>query len=110
LPLAAEQRPVGRYRPRLKELEVVGLISREDAPPPVATVLYELSETGLALQPVLKELGLWGRRFMTDERPEDAFRAEWLAYAPELFTTDTDPDAHQQSSNSARPVTRPSSS
>ncbi|MEV4261581.1 helix-turn-helix domain-containing protein [Kribbella sp. NPDC049584] len=76
---------------RLRELEDVGLITRTDAPPPVATVLYELSDTGLALQRVLKELGLWGLRFMSDERPGDAFRAEWLAYAPEWFTTDADP-------------------
>ncbi len=32
---------------RLKELEEAGLISREDAPPPVATVLYTLTENGL---------------------------------------------------------------
>jgi len=78
---------------RLKELEEAGLITREDAPPPVATVLYALSEDGLALEPVLKALGLWGLRFMTDERPDDAFQARWLAYAPTWFTTDADPDA-----------------
>ncbi|GLY77068.1 winged helix-turn-helix transcriptional regulator [Actinoallomurus iriomotensis] len=78
---------------RLKELEGAGLITREDAPPPVATVLYKLSETGLALEPVLKALGLWGLRFMADERPDDAFQAQWLAYAPAWFTTDADPDA-----------------
>ncbi|MFD7898746.1 winged helix-turn-helix transcriptional regulator [Streptomyces sp. NPDC059743] len=77
---------------RLKELEAAGLITREDAPPPVATALYDLSETGLALQPVLREIGLWGLRFMTDERADDAFQAQWLAYAPAWFTTDADPD------------------
>ncbi|MFJ1597438.1 winged helix-turn-helix transcriptional regulator [Streptomyces sp. NPDC088261] len=77
---------------RLKELEAAGLIAREDAPPPVATALYHLSETGLALQPVLRAIGLWGLRFMTDERPDDAFQAQWLAYAPAWFTTDADPD------------------
>jgi DNA-binding HxlR family transcriptional regulator len=77
---------------RLKELEDAGLITREDAPPPVATALYALSEDGLALEPVLKALGLWGLRFMTDERPDDAFQARWLAYAPTWFTTDADPD------------------
>jgi DNA-binding HxlR family transcriptional regulator len=69
---------------RLKELEDAGLITREDAPPPVATALYALSEDGLALEPVLKALGLWGLRFMTDERPDDAFQARWLAYAPHV--------------------------
>lgn len=78
---------------RLKELEAAGLITREDAPPPVATALYTLSESGRALEPVLKALGLWGLRFMADERPDDAFRAQWLAYAPAWFTTDSDPDA-----------------
>jgi DNA-binding HxlR family transcriptional regulator len=78
---------------RLKELEDTGLISREDAPPPVATVLYTLTENGLALEPVLKALGLWGLRYMADERPADAFQARWLAYAPAWFTTDANPDA-----------------
>jgi DNA-binding HxlR family transcriptional regulator len=78
---------------RLKELEDAGLIAREDAPPPVATVLYTLTENGLTLEPVLKALGLWGLRYMTDQRPEDAFQARWLAYAPAWFTTDADPDA-----------------
>jgi DNA-binding HxlR family transcriptional regulator len=78
---------------RLKELEEAGLITREDAPPPIATVLYTLSETGRALEPVLKALGLWGLRFMAEERPDDAFQARWLAYAPEWFAIDADPDA-----------------
>jgi len=78
---------------RLKELEAAGLITREDAPPPIATVLYTLSEAGQALAPALKALGQWGLRFMAEERPEDAFRAQWLAYAPEWFTVDDDPAA-----------------
>jgi DNA-binding HxlR family transcriptional regulator len=78
---------------RLRELEDAGLISREDAPPPVATTLYKLTEDGLGLEPVLKALGLWGLQYMTVERPEDAFQAQWLAYVPAWFTTDADPDA-----------------
>ncbi len=78
---------------RLKELEDAGLVAREEAPPPVAAVLYTLTENGLTLEPVLKALGLWGLRLMADERPEDAFQARWLAYAPAWFTTDADPAA-----------------
>ncbi len=77
---------------RLKELEDSGLIRREDAPPPIATTLYDLTDDGRALEPVLKAIGLWGLRFMGDERPGDAFQASWLAYAPEWFDIDTDPD------------------
>jgi len=76
---------------RLKELEDTGLISRLDAPPPIATTVYELTDDGRALKPVLKALGMWGLRYMGDERPEDAFKASWLAYAPAWFTTDADP-------------------
>jgi DNA-binding HxlR family transcriptional regulator len=77
---------------RLRELEAAGLITREDAPPPIATALYELTETGRALEPVLKALGMWGLRLMAEERPDDAFKAQWLAYAPAWFTTDADPE------------------
>src|SRR2546422_856724 len=58
---------------RLKELEEAGLISREDAPPPIATTLYDLTEDGRALEPVLKAVATWGLRYMADERPGDAF-------------------------------------
>jgi DNA-binding HxlR family transcriptional regulator len=77
---------------RLKELEETGLITRYDAPPPVATPLYELTQDGADLEPVLKQIGLWGLRRMTDDRAEDAFQASWLAYAPAWFTADADPD------------------
>jgi len=76
---------------RLKELEDAGLVSRDDAPPPVATALYTLTEDGRALEPVLKALGLWGLRYMRTERLADTFQAQWLAYAPAWFTADADP-------------------
>jgi DNA-binding HxlR family transcriptional regulator len=78
---------------RLRELEDAGLVAREDAPPPVATVLYTLTENGLTLEPVLKAVGLWGLKYMSEERPNDAFQAHWLAYAPAWFTADAEPDA-----------------
>jgi DNA-binding HxlR family transcriptional regulator len=76
---------------RLKELEESGIVRHEYAAPPVATQLYELTDDGRALEPVLRALGLWGLRHMGDERPDDAFHADWLAYAPAWFTADTDP-------------------
>ena len=76
---------------RLKDLEQAGLIIRYDAPPPVATVLYELTSDGADLEPVLRQIGLWGLRCMIDERADDAFQASWLAYAPAWFTTDAEP-------------------
>jgi DNA-binding HxlR family transcriptional regulator len=76
---------------RLKEMEAEGLVTRRDAPPPVATMLYELTEAGLALEPVLRALGLWGLQCMSDDRPDDAFKGHWLAYAAAWFATDAEP-------------------
>src|SRR5947207_3653412 len=63
---------------RLRELEAAGLIEREDAPPPVATTLFRLTERGAALEPVISELGRWGLPLMRDDRPDDEFRGQWL--------------------------------
>ncbi len=78
---------------RLKELEDDGLITRQDAPPPVATPLYALTEEGLSLAPVLNALGEWGRHLMVAEHPGDAFRVHWLAYAAASFAADSEPEA-----------------
>jgi DNA-binding HxlR family transcriptional regulator len=76
---------------RLKELEEVGLVVRSEAAPPVATPVYELTASGRALKPVLAELAQWGLPLMTEERDDDEFRAEWMAYFPAWFATDGDP-------------------
>jgi DNA-binding HxlR family transcriptional regulator len=78
---------------RLKDLEEAGLITSDDAPPPVATVLYSLTPQGRALEPVLKSLGRRGLHLMVADQAGDAFQSPWLAYAVEWFTTDTQPAA-----------------
>lgn len=45
---------------RLRELEADGLVRRETLPPPASVAVYELTERGRALEPVLVELGRWG--------------------------------------------------
>jgi DNA-binding HxlR family transcriptional regulator len=45
---------------RLRELEDAGLVARRRLPPPAASQVYELTERGRALEPVLLELGRWG--------------------------------------------------
>jgi DNA-binding HxlR family transcriptional regulator len=78
---------------RLKDLEDDGLVTREDAPPPVATTLYALTDEGRALKPVLNALRQWGRHLMVVEHPDDAFQAHWLAFAAASFTADAEPQA-----------------
>lgn len=45
---------------RLRDLEAVGVISRNTLPPPAASRVYELTDRGRELQPVLHALGRWG--------------------------------------------------
>ena len=78
---------------RLRELEHAGLITREDAPPPIATTLFRLTPRGEELRPVLQDLTRWGLPLMTDERPDDAVRSHWLAWALEQMLVDLRPDA-----------------
>src|SRR3977135_2149859 len=58
---------------RLRDLEHAGIVSREDAPPPIATTLFALTERGTELRPVLSELGKWGEPLMAERADEDAF-------------------------------------
>ena len=55
---------------RLRELERRGVVSRRKLPPPAASRVYELTEWGLELEPVIRELGRWGAR--SPLRPRDA--------------------------------------
>jgi DNA-binding HxlR family transcriptional regulator len=78
---------------RIRELETAGLIQREDAPPPVATTLYRLTDAGRQLEPTVRALGEWGIRFMAERAPGDEFRSQWFTYPVSLFLRDGDPDA-----------------
>lgn len=76
---------------RLRELEQAGIVSREEAPPPVATTLFGLTPRGEELRPALEELTRWGLPMMTEQDPEDAVRSHWLASAIDLMLTDRTP-------------------
>src|SRR3954451_14778230 len=45
---------------RLRELEAVGVVTRRKLPPPAASTVYELTETGASLAPVIGALARWG--------------------------------------------------
>jgi DNA-binding HxlR family transcriptional regulator len=45
---------------RLRELEARELVRRRTLPPPAASSVYELTDRGRALEPVLDALGAWG--------------------------------------------------
>jgi DNA-binding HxlR family transcriptional regulator len=77
---------------RIRELESAGLVRREEAPPPVATTLVQLTEAGAELEPVIKALGWWGLRYMASPADTDEFRGQWFSYPVEFFLRDRDPE------------------
>lgn len=55
---------------RLRELEGAGIVRRRKLPPPAASRVYELTDWGLELEPVIVRLGRWGAR--SPSKPRDA--------------------------------------
>ena len=55
---------------RLRELEGAGVVHRRKLPPPAASKVYELTEWGRELEPVIVRLGRWGAR--SPSKPRDA--------------------------------------
>jgi DNA-binding HxlR family transcriptional regulator/putative sterol carrier protein len=55
---------------RLRELEEAAVVRRRKLPPPAAATVYELTDWGQELEPVLAALGHWGAR--SPHRPPDA--------------------------------------
>src|SRR3990170_4238361 len=55
---------------RLRELERAGVVRRRKLPPPAGSRVYELTEWGEELEPVIVRLGRWGAR--SPSKPRDA--------------------------------------
>ncbi|MFZ3597836.1 winged helix-turn-helix transcriptional regulator [Streptomyces sp. BH104] len=64
---------------RLKGMERDGIAVRRRLPAPASVYVYELTERGRGLLPVLRALGEWGAPELAERRPTDAVRAHWLA-------------------------------
>lgn len=47
---------------RLRDLEQGGVIQRRKLPPPAGSTVYELTDWGRDLEPIVTELGAWGAR------------------------------------------------
>jgi DNA-binding HxlR family transcriptional regulator len=65
---------------RLRELEQAGLVRRRKLAPPAGSRVYELTERGLALEPIILELGRWGSQTPLPEG-EAAFSADSFVIA-----------------------------
>jgi DNA-binding HxlR family transcriptional regulator/putative sterol carrier protein len=56
---------------RLRELEQLGIVRRRVLPPPAASAVYELTEAGQALEPIIMAMGRWTMRFLGAPRETD---------------------------------------
>ncbi|NGN65701.1 helix-turn-helix transcriptional regulator [Streptomyces sp. A7024] len=65
---------------RLKDLERESVVERRKLPPPANASVYDLTERGRELLPVLDALATWGAPALAEQRPTDAVRAHWLAF------------------------------
>jgi len=66
---------------RLRDLESGGIVRKSVLPPPAASRVYELTDYGRELRPVIRELALWGARSLGPPRVEDELFPGWLANA-----------------------------
>lgn len=66
---------------RLKELEHAGVVQRRLLPRPARGVVYELTEYGLELDPVVAALGRWGAKNLGDPRPDESVTVDSLVTA-----------------------------
>ena len=80
---------------RLRRLVDQGIISRADDPSHKQKAVYSLTEQGIALLPVLAQMGAWGRKYLavTEELSirarllEEGGPKMWEAFMAELRTT-----------------------
>jgi DNA-binding HxlR family transcriptional regulator len=63
---------------RLSDLESRGVIDKYRLPRPTPVAVYELTEAGRALAPVLRELRAWGERFGPAPVAGDVARPAWI--------------------------------
>jgi DNA-binding HxlR family transcriptional regulator/putative sterol carrier protein len=66
---------------RLKDLEGYGVVRRATLPPPAASRVYELTELGRSLEPVVMGLARWGLEFLGASREEDDRQPAWAMVA-----------------------------
>ena len=70
---------------RLRDLERAGVITKKTLPPPAASRVYELTDYGLDLKPVIRELALWGARSLGPPTADDELFPGWLVCPVEMI-------------------------
>src|SRR5437763_3216840 len=63
---------------RLADLQANGVVIKRALPPPTPVAVYELTEAGEALAPVIAQLRAWGERHAPVAKAGDAVRPAWI--------------------------------
>ena len=79
---------------RLTLLEQRGLVSKSDLAPPAASVVYELTEAGRGLSPVIMALAQWGSQFLLPIRAGEALDPDRLRFGLGLYARRSSTSAH----------------
>ena len=66
---------------RLKDLGGHGIVRRATLPPPAGSRVYELTDLGRSLEPVIMALSRWGLRLLGAPRQEDDLQPGWAMVA-----------------------------
>jgi DNA-binding HxlR family transcriptional regulator len=74
---------------RLKHLEASGVVRRRLLPLPDRATVYELSEHGRELEPILLALGRWGAKSMANLPADVTSHSRWLVAAMLAFHDET---------------------
>lgn len=70
---------------RLGVLERQGVLARRELPAPAASVVYELTARGQALEPVMMELIRWGTLLLATPLSGEHFEPDWMGLAARAF-------------------------
>ncbi len=73
--------PTNILTARLKELESADVVRRRVLPRPAGSVVYELTDRGLALEPAVLALGRWGAPILGSPRADEIVTADSLITA-----------------------------
>ncbi len=65
------------------------VVQRAALPAPFNAQVYELTETGHAIQPAIRELIRWGGRFLFPMRKGETFEPDWVLLALEAIARRT---------------------
>lgn len=78
---ALEGIPRNLLTERLRDLETHGIVARRTLAPPAARVVYELTEAGRGLVPVVADLARWGLAHLPPPQPDEPASAAMAVLA-----------------------------